>query len=94
MPFCDEYKYTNIDTIDFQLSCVRCGASIIFSHASVEALVVVLHLFYHQQTHPVDMTLEGNEFIEVDKRPGAQVGGADPIVCPRPRQTQPIRPVE
>ena len=41
------YNYTNIDTIDFQLSCVRCSASIIFSHTSVEALVVMLHLLYH-----------------------------------------------
>ena len=40
------------------------------------------------------MILKGNEFFEVDKRPGAQVGGADPIVCPRPGQTQPVRPME
>ena len=58
------YKYTNIDTIDFQLSCVRCSASIIFGHASVETLVVMLHLFYHQHTHPVDMILKGNEFFD------------------------------
>ena len=89
------YNYTNIDTIDFQLSCVRCSASIIFGHASVETLVVMLHLFYHQHTHPVDMILKGNEFVEVDKlTPGAQVSGAYAIVCPRPGQTQPVRPVE
>ena len=55
---------------------------------TVSPFKVELHLFYHQQTHPMKMSLKWNEFIVMNKmRPGDQVGSADPIVCPRPGQT-------